>query len=151
MYVVFLDIDGVLNGHEYDVQAKSCTIKQECVKYFNVLMETNVQLVLSSAWRYQILRGATTLRGFEHLLQSHGCRVSGRLIGHTREDKNVDEPRAVQIEEWLNKRPEVTRYCVVDDMDLGFTWHGMPFVQTDGAYGINLDNVSAITEILYAS
>lgn len=41
MKVLFLDIDGVLNGHEWDDEAKSCTIRRECVKHLNrIVRET---------------------------------------------------------------------------------------------------------------
>lgn len=41
MKVLFLDVDGVLNGHEWDDEAKSCNIRRECVKHLNrVVRET---------------------------------------------------------------------------------------------------------------
>jgi hypothetical protein len=86
--IIFLDIDGVLNGHDFDAGAQSCTIRPECVREFNrVLAGTGAVCVLSSAWRYLVTRGDMTLAGFEYMLQTHG--VAGcRLIGHTAPDEH---------------------------------------------------------------
>lgn len=57
--VLFLDIDGVLNAHFFDVDAQSSHIKPKCVERLNrVLKATRCALVISSAWRYMILGGA---------------------------------------------------------------------------------------------
>lgn len=51
--VLFLDIDGVLNGHEYDREAESSTLHPDCVARLNrVLADSECSVVLSSAWRY---------------------------------------------------------------------------------------------------
>lgn len=33
--VLFLDIDGVLNGHEFNAEAESNTLRRDCVERFN--------------------------------------------------------------------------------------------------------------------
>ena len=33
--ILFLDIDGVLNGHDYDEKAASCSIRPGCVAHLN--------------------------------------------------------------------------------------------------------------------
>lgn len=147
--VLFLDIDGVLNGHEYDEGAESNRIRPECVARLNeVLADTGASLVISSAWRYMILGGAMNLAGFTYLLRTHGVRCPGRVIGHIGRDTQTEDPneRGRLIKAWLAERPEVTRWAVVDDMALGF--EGMPFVRTDGRVGLTVADADALTRML---
>lgn len=147
--VLFLDVDGVLNGHDFDHSAQSNVIRRDCVKRLNrILDETGCQIVLSSAWRYMVLMGAMTLDGFGYLLRSHGVRA-GRLIGTTAKDETggVDE-RGKQIKAWLAEHQAVTQWAVVDDMALGFD--GMPIVRTDGARGLQDADADRLIEMLLA-
>ncbi len=140
--VIFLDIDGVCNDHTFNSQANSTTIKASCVNNLNkILTETDSQIVLSTAWRYMILNGAMTLKGFEYLLRTHGVYAENRLLGLTREDRllpndpNNKRERGVEIQDWLKEHPEVEKYVVVDDLDLGISkLH--PFVQTNKNTGL---------------
>jgi hypothetical protein len=102
----------------------------------------DVDLVISSAWRYIVANGDMTCRGFEYLLMIHGAPFSvlhGRIscITETEEVVGVElgllEPgatfdygwlkdngcalRAVQIERNAS-RDGVDRYAVLDDLDL---------------------------------
>ena len=146
--VLFLDMDGVLNGHDYDPKAESCTIRPACVARLNrVLDETGAVVVLSSAWRYMVLLGAMTLDGFGYMLRTHGVRKC-RIIGTTAKDTQVEDPeeRGRQIRAWLDAHPEVTRYVVVDDMKAGFS--GLPIVRTDGLVGLTDADADAIISSL---
>jgi hypothetical protein len=147
--VLFLDMDGVLNGHDHDEGAESNTLRPDCVARLNrVLAETGCSVVMSSAWRYMVLNGAMTLSGFGYMLRTHGIRVPGRLIGTTGRDTQTEDPdeRGRQIKAWLAEHPEVTRYAVVDDMALGF--EGMPVVRTDGARGLTDADADALIALL---
>ena len=149
MKIIFLDIDGCLNGHEYDDLAQSCLIRKDCVTNFRKLLEqTSAKIVISSAWRYMVSRGAMTLKGFEYLLRTHGLNVTDRIIGITREDIDQTDKaeRGQEISDWLKDHPEVTKYVVIDDNDFGLSKH--PFVQTDGTKGITGEDVAKILTIL---
>lgn len=89
MKVIFLDIDGVLNDHT-QMENHYCGTKYECVQQFNRILDAvpEAKIVISSAWRYMILRGDVTLKGFEMLLLTHGVKCHERVIGHT-----IDPPR----------------------------------------------------------
>jgi len=81
MKVIFLDIDGVLNGHEFCEHAKSCGINPECVCELNrIIAATDAKIVLSSAWRYMVHGGALTLKGFEYMLRTHGVTENWLLL-----------------------------------------------------------------------
>jgi hypothetical protein len=151
MKVLFLDIDGVLNAHEFNEKAQSTTMRRDCVDQLNrVIEETDCYLVISSAWRYNITRGEMTVKGFGHLLQSHGV-MPNRVIGHTREDKYIEEARATQILEWLDA-PYWSRFAVVDDLPIHNSSAGKKiqnyFGQTDGAIGLTPKNADELIRIL---
>lgn len=116
MKVLFLDVDGVLNAHEFDPDVLCGQIHRDKVAVLNrVLRETGAKVVLSSAWRYIVHRGEATLMGMEWLLRSHGM-LAGRLVGITREDTMVrdayrgdpaswpqTDERGRQITDWLRE------------------------------------------------
>jgi hypothetical protein len=62
--ILFLDMDGVLNAHEWLGEAGSCDVRHDCVLRLNrILHETGAAIVLSSAWRYMVHGGDMTLPG----------------------------------------------------------------------------------------
>lgn len=148
--LIFLDIDGVLNSHEWDDAVVCGQIHRDKVARLNrVLSETDSKIVLSSAWRYIVYRGESTMMGMEWLLRSHGI-LADRLIGVTREDSIVQPPnrkgdlskwitpneRGQQITDYLKTISNCRKYVVIDDMDLGISECGHPFVKTDGSIGL---------------
>jgi hypothetical protein len=164
MKLLFLDFDGVLNEREpLHPEVLCSTFHPDKVKRLNrVLRETGAMIVVSSAWRYLIHRGEMNLAGFDWLLRCHGV-IAGRLHGITRKDttranEHFDgkawpfcNERGQQINDYLCEHPEVTRYAVVDDLDLGISEAGHPFVQTDGGMGMLEDDADQLIKILNAS
>lgn len=115
--IVFLDVDGVLNRHDFcdapDVMSSS--LVQECVCNLNrVLREADCRVVVSSAWRYLVHSGSMTVLGFENLLRSHGVAALGRVAGVTVRDEEVPL-RGGQISRWLSDNNETCPYVVLDD------------------------------------
>lgn len=140
--IIFLDIDGVLNGHEWDDEAKSCSIRRECVKHLSrIIRDTGAKLVISSAWRYMILNREMTDCGFGYMLRTHGL-ISGQpgsvVIGHVGPDGDPNnlEDRAEQILAWIERHEGIGCSLILDDEDFGFSRHGLPFIQTDSATGL---------------
>lgn len=159
--LLFLDIDGVLNCHEFDREIMCGQIHKGKVTLLNtVLRATGAKIVLSSAWRYLVHRGEMNLRGLEWLLRSHGI-LADRLVGITREDTvktangfNGDpitwcqqDERGKEIAEYL-RDCEWDRYAVVDDLDLGISEAGHPFVQTDGKVGLTEEAAASLMDLL---
>jgi hypothetical protein len=166
MKFLFLDIDGVLNTHDYCSSRMSSTIHRGKVDLLNdILRATQAKVVLSSAWRYFVFRKEMNLAGLDWLLRSHGM-LAGHLIGHTREDRDVDQPaawtgdvtkwlqseeRGKQIFDWLiDHAPEGTpyKYVVIDDLDIGISAYGHPFIQTDSNVGLLKKHVKAAIRML---
>lgn len=173
MKILFLDVDGVLNDHG-PMMNMYCGIDKEKVNLLNrVLDETGCYIVISSARRYMILGGDMTIRGFEHMLLTHGLKCYNRIIGHTPSDEKI-RTRGQQISWWLdeefdkflqkfnyiNYTPELRKqifgkglkYVVVDDLDeceeIRIRRSGHPLIQTDGSVGLTNENCTDIIRIL---
>lgn len=159
--ILFLDIDGVLNGHDWDSQAKSNLIRRECVFWLNeIIAKIKPDVVLISAWRYQILLGATTLLGFCYMLQSHGVTSDMRLVGCTRLDdlQRLSPPptevdpheRSKQVLAWLeaNQIEADRSILVLDDDALGYREAGLPWVQPEKDRGLTEVEAQQAIEIL---
>lgn len=88
--ILFLDVDGVLNGHDFHDGARSNTIRRSCIDALSlILTETGCNVVLSSAWRYMLLCKAMKPHGFEYLLRTHGlCGIAGKVLGTTCADED---------------------------------------------------------------
>lgn len=164
MPLLFLDLDGCLNCHEWDAEIQCGQIHKDKVDRLNcILKSTKASIILSSAWRYIILRGEMTLMGMEWLFRSHGI-LANRLIGCIRKDNeppNWDgtpeswtrpNERGQQISDWLKEHPQVSmynNYAIIDDLDLGISeLHGKRFVQTNGKVGITNEDMYKVISIL---
>lgn len=151
--ILFLDIDGVLNvpGDYAPGCALICPVL--AARLQRVLDRTGAHVVISSAWRYQVLLGAVTVKGFQHMLRSHGirCEIEGvtdkdnaTQVEATGGATNGDE-RGGQIRRWLDDHPEVTRWAAVDDSPVDI---GTRLVRTDGARGLQDENADALIALL---
>jgi hypothetical protein len=159
--LVALDIDGVLNSHHFDGVARSCRIDRTRVRHLNyILAATDARVVLSSAWRYLVNRDEMTLQGLDWLLRSHGVRA-GALAGITHPDtptewdegrgvpvKFVQDERSAQVRRWRAANGHVGPYVVIDDLDLGFTASGMPFIRTESKVGLTSEDARRAVNIL---
>lgn len=150
MKVLFLDIDGVLNAREPLCPEAMCGRfhADKVTRLNHVLRTTGAHIVLSSAWRYFVHREEMTCKGIDWLLRSHGV-IANRLAGVTRPDTMRpsmewdgkgswphDNERGQQITDWQRQWVEFGPYAVVDDLNLGISAAGHPFVQTDGKIGL---------------
>lgn len=152
--VLFLDVDGVLNFEDAHTTIGRAKIEPRCVEALNLVLGiAKPRIIVSSSWRYLVIEGAMTVKGFEHLLNSHGVMCRNLVDGITRPDeRDVTgvrwEPRANQIADWLAAHPDVTRYAILDDGDHEFTARGMRFVQTDPMAGLTLDDAEKVLKLL---
>lgn len=126
--ILFLDIDGVLNAHAYDLGAERgpqnlCPLM--CARLERVLVATGCVIVLSSAWRYR-----TDLSLLESWLHERGA-PSARIIDRTPVGEEmgyalgpipngggarmwVGEDRGLEIQTWLNTH-SVECFAVAED------------------------------------
>jgi hypothetical protein len=118
--LIFLDIDGVLNGHDAHRHPNGyCGIDPACVYRLNrIVAETGADLVISSAWRY-LLHSSMVLAGFHHMMRTYGLDRSVRIRGITCADEFIPD-RGPQIRYYLDTRPAVDHaavesYVILDD------------------------------------
>lgn len=147
--LIFLDIDGVFNDHSV-MENKYCTIQYDKMLLFNQLAPADI--VITSAWRYLMLEKTMTLRGFTHLLSSHGLSENFNIIDRLPPD-TPGCPRGVQIHRWLqfniphNDR-KTLKYVVLDDLDLDITLYNLTFVQTIGTVGLTQEDIERCKQLL---
>lgn len=159
MKVLFLDIDGVLNGHEKHPDSPYTTIRPDCVQRLNqVIRATRCSLVISSAWRYMLLKTkkrhppAMSATGFQYMLHTHGlrfCANGSQVLGATCADEAI-AARGGQILDWLARHPETERWAAVDDMHFGkeLGKHRWRLVYTQSENGLQDREVARLIKIL---
>lgn len=148
--VLFLDIDGVLNGmsHDFDDAPPDATLHERMSRHMvpelvarlvRVLRETGCLVVVSSTWRLRFSAAEIAA-----MMAARGLPLDmlGRFIGRTDSqpvpydwpDRSGRE-RGLQIQRWLDATPGVERFAIVDDdSDMA---HLHPFlVQTDTLTGM---------------
>lgn len=115
MRTIFLDIDGVLNNQETfrNIESGCTTLKEvelkslddDLVKKFQRILKStpDVKVVLSSSWR-----------GSNESIKSIEEKVC-ELYDITPDI--YDALRGEEIQRWLDRHPEVTRYAILDDDD----------------------------------
>lgn len=151
--VIFLDIDGVLNGHK-KMPNGYCTIATAHIQRLNrVLVQTQAKIVISSAWRYLVSGGSMTLKGFEYLLRTHGLTAENEpvIVGITPTDEEIPT-RGAQIQSVLD-RPEFQgcRFAIVDNLSFGgrlSAMFGDRFVKTKSSVGLNSMDAALLVRIL---
>jgi hypothetical protein len=150
MRLLFLDIDGVLNDHT-KTQSGYCSIQSDKVDHLNYILNQvpDLQIVISSSWRYLMLSNDITINGFEYLLLVFGVQARGRIHGCTMADGTelgVYDPSEGNDDAWREmglvwRREgchEYARHCgvsnfvILDDLDL----ESDHLVQTDGSVGL---------------
>jgi hypothetical protein len=150
--ILFLDIDGVLNHHDFLMAAKTTGHSHKnideaaCRRLQKVLKATDCQVVLTSTWRY-----THSLIEMRELLNARGCygiqlidATPTALTGESGLIPGVS--RGQEIARWLETHPRVTRFAILDD-DAGAQWRGR-LVQTDFHKGMLDEHVQPLIDML---
>lgn len=143
--IVFLDIDGVLNGHEWCHTDEGLRILPDQAKYLGIITRrTGAQVVLISSWRHWINDGLMTPRGFSKLLLTHGCDVD--VIGAlSAKDPALShaEDRTIKILDWIEQhKPD--KFVVLDDLPLKVP----NLIRPDPGRGLRPHDISRAVEVL---
>jgi hypothetical protein len=142
--ILFLDIDGVLNGHRAHENGY-CGTYPSCVAVFNDILEhfPEIPIVVSSAWRYLVLNKCMTIKGFENMMLTHGLKCRGRFEGITVSDE-VFSTREYQILDYVGDSK--SEWLAIDDLPLALP--DTNFYRTNGETGLTEEDGSKIKNIL---
>ena len=138
MKVMFLDIDGVLNSHRYDMSRSEAdgNIDVSRLALVKTLVDrTGAEIVLTSTWReHWDPKGADTdAVGAE--LEATLARCGLRLYDKT----PVIGERAQEITAWLGQNTDVEKYVIFDDIKLGWGELADAVITTDYRIGRGLE------------
>lgn len=150
MRVLFLDIDGVLNSHDwFKLRRKEAPtgasqserlvrdLDPRAVGRLNIIMDqTDASCVLSSTWRtgfgLDATREALSRYGFE---KRRLISATPDFAMPTESGLFVGARRGSEIQAWLNEHPECDSFAIVDDdSDMGPLLPRL--VATSMAYGL---------------
>lgn len=141
MRLVFLDMDGVLNG--YVDQIKGVEVDPDKVILLNnAAKESGFLIVLSSAWRNYY-----SIHFMQNLLNICGLK-SSYIIDYT---PVVPGKRGDEIDAFFNRTRghyEIENYVIIDDNADFYPHHQPHFVHTDGKVGLTEDDAARICQIL---
>jgi hypothetical protein len=151
--VLFLDVDGVLNGVETFKQRRPDMIEPANAKRLCKLAEwTGCEIVLSSAWRARhgdrkpqdLFEMRLAKFGVFDFVKRDDCRTPWKTTN--------GECRGDEIKAWLVRNPDVTTYAIVDD-DSDMLPEQLPFfVQTNFMQGgLQDEHVERLAAILTAT
>ena len=128
--VIFLDIDGVLNdeGLRYD---EGCIIDEQFVFNLRQIIEkTGAEIILTSSWRYSVRRYLhdnvenSSVKILFDFFDSYKIKIIGCTPGY---DVSGVYSRPFEIRAWLQKRPGVKNFVILDDDKWAWNWMN-PFV-----------------------
>jgi len=113
--IIFLDIDGVLNGINFFMKrtSKQGYIDPECIKKLNKLKDIGAEIVISSSWGYDEGRTEKTLKE---------CGLEIPIIGYTDHFYNDWICRGNEIEKWIheNMKGMGTKYGIEKDTGIPY-------------------------------
>lgn len=128
MKVLFLDVDGVLNKRsDFEVMHNDNLVLNYTLvtRLQKIIADTNCKIVVSSTWR---------------ILEDNWDFLKKHVDLYDATDQ-LPKCRGDQIQRWLNKHPEVTRYVIVDDDSDMLDSQLRHYVPTEMLYGLT-DNAA---------
>lgn len=155
MKLLFVDNDGVLNRDGDRHENGYSPLHERHVKELNRILATvpDLQIVVSSAWRYHVHNGEMTIKGLEGMYLCFGLNCRDRIHGITDRDpgtfNDVDHKPPFDREYWKKRgmkwrTQQIIDYsrkfshmgCVaIDDLPLDL----MCLVQTTEAEGLTAE------------
>jgi len=137
--IIFLDIDGVLNSHQYDSgrgTAEGNIDVSRLLLLKQLVDQTGAKIVLTSSWRRHWDPAGKCTDEIGKGLEATFGRLGIDLYDKTPE---LDNDRAKEISKWLVMNRDVDAFVIIDDIKFG--WYELaPFVvNTDYRIGRGLE------------
>lgn len=139
--VLFLDIDGVVNCATTNFKTEHWPLDRYMAFLVGkIQLETGCQVVLSSSWRHHE-------EGTEEV-SKRIVQLSDRTSYGFRKSDGSWSTRGDEIQEWLDRHPEVTKYAILDD-DSDMLESQLPnFFHTRWATGLTEEIANKVIEHL---
>ena len=143
--VVFLDVDGVLNAHEWSYVGGRRIVPDNVVVANTIFAESGAVAVISSSWRGLVNRGHMDLHGFTTMFATHGLAfpVVAVLPG-------VDHTAAAKgqlIVEFASQNA-IAQWLTIDDSAL--TLPPGRFLRTNGHRGLEPHHAHVVRDMFAA-
>lgn len=160
--VIFLDIDGVLNSklwndnHQKEI-SNGILIDVEKIKLLSLLIKNSgAEIILHSGWKYWFDSDLKPLcREAERLqfsLNEEGLKIAGVTPDHAteeiRQSKRFSLVKAGEILAWLSENKDVTKWIVIDDLDLHNEEIEKHQIRTDANNGLTKRDVCRAEKLL---
>lgn len=160
--IIFLDIDGVLNSnfwnesHQREI-SDGTLINEEKVKLLaRLVKKTNAKIILHSGWRMWFDCEMRPLRKeaerFVELLAKERLSIDGITPDLTTEEirrtKKFSLVKADEILLWLKKHDDISKWVVLDDLDLHNARVEEHQVQPDPTVGLMIEDIEKAERIL---
>ena len=153
--IVFLDIDGVLNSgfwnesHQREISDGTLIDEEKVALLGKLVKRTGAKLVLHSGWRFWFGEGLQPLRKeaerFVEVLKLYDMVITDVTPDLTTEEicrtKKFSLVKAQEILAWLEKHPRISRWIVLDDLELHDASVKRQQVQTDANVGLTEGDV----------
>ena len=143
--ILFLDIDGVLNGLYTKERINGwCFVEDILVRRLQrIVNETGAQIVISSDWRYE--RNLLEFEAFLKKLNEFGMKIFGTTP--VLNLKTIDS-RQKEIEKWFETcEVPIESFCILDDF-YEFPQYKDRFIMTSYITGITDKDADRCIEIL---
>lgn len=148
MKVIFLDFDGVLNSEEY-IKQHNCGLSIDPSKMIllkQIVDATAAKIVLTTSWREHWSDDLTKCDSAGALINRIFSTYSLQIFDKTPE---LHTRRELEIKCWLDKRPEVKGFVVLDDRLLNAEYLNGHFIKTSNYFGgLDETDVSKAIDIL---
>lgn len=155
MKILFLDIDGVLNGTEDWVEMvlfkhphnKGVEVlnRTKLALLYNIVSRTDAKIVVSSTWRLHY-----TIAELIALFNERCGRefFSSEMIIDRTPEGHAHTIRGHEVAAWLQEHPEVTQYVILDDNSDFLPEQKPNFVMTNTRTGMTYENMKSAIAIL---
>lgn len=150
MKVLFLDIDGVVNKQDnFNPANKPSIYPLDAYCAFlvgRIQLQTGCEVVLSSSWRHHPDGFKIVSEGVVELLDKTPMIHTEKEPFVARGREWTHSIRGDEINAWLEKHPEVTKYAILDD-ESDF-YDNQPLFQTTFEKGLTDEIAEAVIEHL---
>lgn len=152
-WVIFLDVDGVLNNHGPVLEILEINAR---ALLWLVREIPELEIVLSSAWRYRGCGPRSTFgqKLSDALSYRESREVIRRVIGQTPPDLEPDPPRTFferrsdTIRRYLTENPVDGNWIAIDDLEDIETLGEGHFIRTDPSVGFTMKDALKALELL---